>query len=249
MQGADQTVDVARRGAESDAGPDGAWEGRAPPGLEFGAEAVELGVGDSEQARDEWVRAEAAVADADRVLGAEDGREQRVAVAVEGERRHADTVGAGPARAAAVAGPGHAAARSTGRAPARARVRRRCPCRSRAAAGTPPRARRRRRRSGEPASWRSGRSAQCTSSRVTSLTAPPPRSSGAPAASRRRSPTSAPAPNGRVELVAREREVVDAHAGHVDRAVRRELRGIDAQLGAVVVRELGRARRPARSRR
>ena len=77
MQGADQTVDVARGSAESDAGSHGAGERRAPAGLELGAEAAELGVGDSEQPRDERVRAEAAVADADRVLGAEDGREQR----------------------------------------------------------------------------------------------------------------------------------------------------------------------------
>ena len=66
---------------------------RAAAGLELGAEAGEVGLGDSEQAGDERVRAEATVADADRVLGAEDGGEQRMAVAVEGERGHTDAVG------------------------------------------------------------------------------------------------------------------------------------------------------------
>ena len=43
----------------------------------------------------------------------------------------------------------------------------------------------------------------------------------------------------RVELVAREREVVDPERFHVDRHMRRELGSVDADLGAVVVRELG----------
>jgi hypothetical protein len=92
MQGTGQTVDVAGRGAKSDAGSYGAWEWRAPPGLELGAEAGEVGVGDSEQPGDQRVSAKAAVADADRVLGAEDGGDQRMGVAVEGERGHADAV-------------------------------------------------------------------------------------------------------------------------------------------------------------
>ena len=47
---------------------------------------------------------------------------------------------------------------------------------------------------GEPASKRSGESAQITSSSVTSLIAPPPCSSGSPCSGTRL--TSAPAPNG-----------------------------------------------------
>ena len=43
----------------------------------------------------------------------------------------------------------------------------------------------------------------------------------------------------RVELVAREREMVDPERVHVDRHVRGELGGIDADLRAVVVRQLG----------
>ena len=43
----------------------------------------------------------------------------------------------------------------------------------------------------------------------------------------------------RVELVPREREVVDPERVHVDRHVRRELGGVDADLGAVAVRQLG----------
>ncbi len=89
---------------------------------------------------------------------------------------------------------------------------------------------------GEPASKRSGASAQTTSSSVTSLIAPPPCSSGSP-------------PSGdladertgaerRVELVAGDREVVDPRLGHRQRAVRRELGGVDEQLRAVRVGEL-----------
>ena len=46
----------------------------------------------------------------------------------------------------------------------------------------------------------------------------------------------------RVELVAGEREVVDAGVGHRDRAVRGELGGVDEQLRAVLVGERGELR-------
>ena len=45
-----------------------------------------------------------------------------------------------------------------------------------------------------------------------------------------------------VELVAREREEVDARGGHVDRAVRRELGAVDEELRAVAMRDLGEPR-------
>ena len=53
----------------------------------------------------------------------------------------------------------------------------------------------------------------------------------------------------RVELVAGEREVVDAERVHVDRAVRGELRGVDEQLRAVLVGEVGELLRAATPRR
>ena len=89
---------------------------------------------------------------------------------------------------------------------------------------------------GEPASKRSGASAQITSSTVTSLIAPPPCSSGL--AGQRRPADERAGAERRVELVAGEREVVDAGRGHVDRAVRRELGRVDEQLRAVRVGEL-----------
>ena len=64
VQGVDQAVDVVRRGAEPDAGPDGSREGGTPSRSQLGGEAVDLAVGYAEQPRDEWVRAEAAVANA-----------------------------------------------------------------------------------------------------------------------------------------------------------------------------------------
>ena len=77
-------------------------------------------------------------------------------------------------------------------------------------------------------------------SRVTSLIAPPPWRSGAASSSRCADRADEGAgPEGRVELVAREGEEVDARAGHVDRAVGRELRGVDEELGAVAVRDRG----------
>ena len=53
----------------------------------------------------------------------------------------------------------------------------------------------------------------------------------------------------RVELVAGEREVVDAGVGHRDRAVRGELGGVDEELRAVLVGELGELRAAATPRR
>ena len=46
-------------------------------------------------------------------------------------------------------------------------------------------------------------------------------------------------PERRVELVPRQREVVDARGRHVDGAMRRELGGVDEELRAVVVRDRG----------
>ena len=53
------------------------------PARSSAREAVELAVGTPEQLRHQQVRAEAAMADADRVLGAQDRRQQRMPVAVE----------------------------------------------------------------------------------------------------------------------------------------------------------------------
>ena len=64
------------------------------------------------------------------------------------------------------------------------------------------------------------------------------RGTAAPRRASRGGPTRTPAPNGRVQLVAGERDVVHARRGEVDAPVRRELRGVDDDPGAVRVREV-----------
>ena len=93
---------------------------------------------------------------------------------------------------------------------------------------------------GVPASSRSGSPAQCTSSRVTISTVPPPWYSGAPCRNVSRRPISAPVPNGAYILCADIATIVQVLRVvvrlDVDPAVRRELRGIDQDPGADRVR-------------
>ena len=89
---------------------------------------------------------------------------------------------------------------------------------------------------GEPASWRSGRSAHTVSSIVTTLTAPPPRRNGSPAAEPVALADEGAGPVRRVQLVPGQREVVDPVALHVDRRMGRQLRRVDQQPRAVLVR-------------
>ena len=172
------------RAAQPQARPYRAGQRRSPAGPQLGAEPAGFAGGDAEQAGHERMGAEAAVANADRVLGAEDRGEQRMAVPGQREARDADPVNvvAGPQRqllearhrgqpAPEPAGErplvlghdGHSSARSALQA---------------APSATTPTT------FGDPASWRSGESVQMTSSSDTNLIAPPPCSSGAASPSR-----------------------------------------------------------------
>ena len=162
-----------------------------------------------------------------------------MAVAVEVEGGDADAVDRRRARASAFAVPGRLPARSTGVPRAPVRARRRCPSRGRARRGRPRQARRLRRRSASRPRGARERPPRSTSSSVTRSIAPPPCSSGSLSLSRRRVAHQRAGSERRVELVARERQEVDARAGHVDAAVGGELRGVDEQLSAVSMGKLG----------
>ena len=194
VERAEQRVDVRDRRAEPDARPDRPGQLGLAAGRSSACSRRASASGTSQQARDQRVRAEAAVADADRVLVAQERRERRGLVAGEREAGDADAVVVHRATGrAGEAGDAVQAARADARR-ARARGRRRAsmPIASSAsqaaAKATAPIT------FGEPASKRSGASAQITSSSVTSLIAPPPCSSGSPSSGARL--TSAPAPNG-----------------------------------------------------
>ena len=80
---------------------------------------------------------------------------------------------------------------------------------------------------GVPASCRAGDAAHSTSALVTLRTAPPPaRYGGAESSQSRPSDQHATAVRG-VQLVSRQREVVDVEPGEVDATMRSQLRGID----------------------
>ena len=74
---ADEMVDVVRRRAESEAGAHGAGQRRCAARSELPAGGRGL-LGDAQQVHDQRMRAEAPVADADGVLGAQDRGEQGV---------------------------------------------------------------------------------------------------------------------------------------------------------------------------
>jgi hypothetical protein len=76
-QRVDQAVHVLDAAPEPDARAHRARQRRPSARAQGGGEALGLGLGDAEQLRDQRVCAEAAVADADRVLGAQDRRQQR----------------------------------------------------------------------------------------------------------------------------------------------------------------------------
>ena len=189
-----ERVDVAERGAEPDARPDRSGQVGLAPRAQLGVQAPRLGLGHVQQARDQRVRAEAAVADADRVVGAQLRGEVLGAVAVEREAGHADAVlVAGPERELGQPGDRRQPRRGGALESARSRSATASmpsfiSASQAAAKATAPIT------LGEPASKRSGASAQTTSSSVTSLIAPPPCSSGSPSSGTRL--TSAPAPNG-----------------------------------------------------
>ncbi len=88
-----------------------------------------------------------------------------------------------------------------------------------------------------PASSRSGAQFHSMSSSETDAVAPPPQTSGGPDSRKRTGDTSTPEPNGANSLCPGERAVVDAERGELERPVRRELGGVDAELGARLVRE------------
>ncbi len=231
-----QHLDVVDAGAEPEARPHRAAAGRCSR------------ASTPRRCRTSGMRAERAGAHRDRVLLGQPPRDLARLDARHVERRERDArdVVAAPLLEQR-AGPGR-------RRAARAGARRASAPRPRAAACRRPRARRRRRR----ARSRRRRSA-C---RPRSARAHRTRRRGRRARARRRRRRAAAARRSRsaararqhadaerrVELVAREREVVDPERFHVDRHVRRELGRVDADLGAVAVRQLGELARPAGSR-
>ena len=185
--------------------------------------------------------AEAAVAHADGVLGAQDRGQQRVAVALELEgrqRRHGRRSRRATARAAAAparraspaarrADEAHARAPATASHTELAEDPARRPERDRAHDV---------RRAGLVALGRIGPHDVVERDELDRPAAAQQRLAaleGATAGDERAGPER------RVELVPRQREVVDARARHVDGAMRRELGGVDEELGAVVVRDRG----------
>ena len=93
-EGIGQAIDVPRRGPEPHAGAHGARQRGRRPARSSARSRASSAPGTSEQPRHQRMRAEAAVPDADRVLGAQDRGDQRIAVAGEREGRHADALGA-----------------------------------------------------------------------------------------------------------------------------------------------------------
>ena len=90
---------------------------------------------------------------------------------------------------------------------------------------------------GVPASSRSGAQFHSMSSSETDAVAPPPQTSGGPDSRKRTGETSTPGAERGEQLVARERAVVDAERGELERPVGRELGGVDAELGSRLVGE------------
>ena len=173
--------------------------------------------------------AEAAVADADGVLGAEPGRDQRVGDGVDDERRNRQGDPPGTAEQAHAVDAGQAVAEPLRHDPVvggdgvPSEMRRASMAAWRATAPST---------LGEPASSRSGGSVQTTSSRSTRSTAPPPARNGSPSANVGRGPDEHAGAERRVHLVAAPRQEV---GGGRQRAVRRELGGVDEHRDAPLV--------------
>ena len=91
-QRGEQRVHVLSRRPDPEAGPDRSGQLGVAAGLQLGVQPARLGVRHAQQVRDERVRAEAAVAHADREAVAEGLRQRVVVVAREVERGDADPV-------------------------------------------------------------------------------------------------------------------------------------------------------------
>ena len=214
----------------------------ASAGPQRRAEPADLARGDAEQAGDERMGAEAAVADADRVLRTEDRGEQRVAVAGQGERRHAHAVDVVAGQSASCSRPG------TDARPPRSRSASARSCAATASIPSAPSARQAAPSATAPTTF--GRPGLVALRRVGPDDAVERHELDRAAAVQQRRGVAEPADGPderagaerRVELVAREREEVDARGGHVDRPVRRELRGVDEQPRAVAMRDGGEPR-------
>jgi len=93
LDGGEEAVEVVGGGGQTGAGPDGSRYLAAVSPADGLVVRTDLGGAEIEEPQQVGVGAEAAVADADGVLGAEPGGDQRVGDAVDDECRHRESAG------------------------------------------------------------------------------------------------------------------------------------------------------------